>query len=151
MLTPHEPLLSVYFICCLIIFLKSWLWNILKEGIERTSLILLISVLWLGFLVKAFIFTISLLISNYYISFYFNQFPKLSMKTEVLVRHSPFANNTRLFAGLGCVTFSDLHFSAFACQDHGCWGFFLSLTKVCVGLLFLSLMIQLLILVSDNV
>lgn len=79
-------------------------------------------------------------------------FPNLSTVTEVLIRHSPFANNTQLFTGLGCVTFSDdLHFSTFACQDHGCWGFFLSLTKVLVGLSFLNQIMQLLILVSDNI
>lgn len=104
------------------------------------------------FVVKALISTISLLISNHRTNFDFNQFTKVSTGTEVLIRHPPFANNTRLFAGLGCVAFSDdLHFSTFACQGHGCWGFFLSLNKGCVGLLFLSQIMQLLILVSDNI
>lgn len=101
---------------------------------------------------KALISTISLLTSNYHANFDFNPFIKVSTGSEVLIRHSPFANNLRLFAGLGCVTFSDdLHFSTFVCQDHGCWGFFLFLNKVCVGLLFLSQIMQLLILVSDNI
>lgn len=50
-----------------------------------------------------FISSISLLISNYYTNFDFNQFPSPSTVTEVLIRYSPFANNTRFFTGLGCV------------------------------------------------
>lgn len=72
-----------------------------------------------------FISSTSLLISNYYTNFDFNQFPSPSTVTEVLIRYSPFANNTRFFTGLGCVPCSgDLHFSTSACQDRGSWGFF---------------------------